>query len=170
MKLVRVVLCCGVRQGPQTAVFSDYVLVPGAGAFRLSRVGELQQILNADLTPVKLPRRTVKVANTNAGEQPELLLGRFHGVLAIGVIRTSSDHLDLRYIDPATFKVEWETTLPKSASIPSIYGLSDNAFIYLDMTTASIDKLTQQGTTVMQKVSADVNGVKILSIDNPQDR
>jgi hypothetical protein len=170
MKLVRVVLCCGVRQGPQTAVFSDYVLVPGAGAFRLSRVGELQQILNADLTPVKLPRRTVKVANTNAGEQPELLLGRFHGVLAIGVIRTSSDHLDLRYIDPATFKVEWETTLPKSASIPSIYGLSDNAFIYLDQATASIDKMTQQGTTVMQKVSPDVYGVKILSINDPQDR
>ena len=159
-----------VRRGPESAVFSDYVLVPRAGAFRLSRVGELQQILNADLTPVSLPRRTVKVANTDAGEQPEILLGRFHGVPAIGVIRTLGDHLDFKYIDPATFKVEWETTLPKSASIPSIYGLSDDAVIYLDRATASIDKLTQQGTTVMQTVSADVNGVKILSIDTPRDR
>jgi hypothetical protein len=158
-----------VRRGPETAIFSNYVVVPGAGAFRLSRVGELQQILNANLTLVSLPRRTVKLANP--GEQPEILLGRFHGAPAIGVVRNLGDHLEFRYIDPATFNVEWETTLPKSANIPSIYGLSDNAVVYLDQALASIARLTQQGTTVMHKVSADdaLYGVKILSIDDARD-
>ena len=154
------------RKGPATAVFSDYVLVPGAGAFRLSRVGELQQVLNANLTLMSLPRRSVKVAN--AGEQPEILLGRFHGAPAIGVVRTLGDHLDFEYVDPTTFKVEWEATLPKSASIPSLYALSDNAVIYLDQATASIDRMTPEGTTSLQKVDADeaVHGVRVLSIES----
>jgi hypothetical protein len=158
-----------VRSGREAAIFSNYVMVPGAGAFRLSRVGELQQILNADLTLVSLPRRTVKVANV--GEQPEILLGRFHSAPVIGVVRNLGDHLDFKYVDPATFDVEWETTLPKSADIPSIYGLSDNAVVYLDQATASIARLTLQGTTVMQKVSADeaLSGVQILSIDDARE-
>jgi hypothetical protein len=158
-----------VRRGPETAIFSNYVVVPGAGAFRLSRVGELQQILNANLILVSLPRRTVKLANP--GERPEILLGRFHGAPAIGVVRNLGDHLDFRYVDPATFNVEWEATLPISANISSIYGLSDNAVVYLDQATASIARLTRQGTTVMQKVSADeaLYGVKILSADDALD-
>jgi hypothetical protein len=153
------------RRGPEMAIFSDYVMVPGAGAFRLSRVGDLQQILDADLKLVHLPRRTVKVADI--GDQPEIRLSRFHGTPVIGVVRTLSDHLELKYIDPATFHVEWETTLPKSANIASLYGLSDNAVLYFDQATASIDRLTPQGTTVMQKVNAEeaLYGVKILSID-----
>jgi len=153
-----------VRRGPETAIFSDYAMVPGRGAFRLSRVGELQQVLNADLRLVPLPRRTVKVAE--AGEQPEIRLGRFRGALVIGVVRVLPDHLELKYIDPATFSVQWQVTLPKSASIASLYGLSDNAVIYLDQATASVMKVTQQGTTVLQKVSADGTflGVKVLSV------
>jgi hypothetical protein len=155
-----------LRRGPETAIFSDYVVVPGAGAFRLSRAGELQQILNANLTLVSLPRRTVKLANP--GEQPEILLGKFHGAPVIGIVRNLGDHLDFRYVDPATFIVEWEATLPLSANISSIYGLSDNAVVYLDRATASIARLTRQGTTVIQKVSADdaLYGVKILSVDD----
>jgi hypothetical protein len=155
-----------LRRGPLTAIFSDYVAVPGIGAFRLSRVGELQQVLDADLKLVRLPRRTVKVADI--GEQPEILLGLFRGAPVIGVVRTLSDHLDFKYFDPATFRVEWEVTLPKSASIPSLYGLSDNALIYLDQATASIDKVTPQGAAVMHQVSADeaLHGVRILSIDS----
>jgi hypothetical protein len=155
-----------LRRGPPTAIFSDYVAVPGIGAFRLSRVGELQQVLDADLKLVRLPRRTVKVANI--GEQPEILLGLFRGAPVIGVVRTLSDHLDFKYFNPATFRVEWEVTLPKSASIPSLYGLSDNALIYLDQATASIDQMTPQGATVMHQVSADeaLHGVRILSIDS----
>jgi hypothetical protein len=147
---------------------ADYVLVPAAGAFRISRLGELQQVLNADLTPVSLPRRTVKVAAV--GQNPEMLLGRFHGAPAIGVVRSSSDRLEFEYVDPATFNVEWHTTLPKSAVIPSLYGLSDAAVVYLDQATSSIDKTTPEGTTVMQKLSADTAqfGVRILSIDPAQ--
>jgi hypothetical protein len=154
-----------VRRGGETAVFPDYVMVPGTGAFRLSRVGELQQILKADLTLASLPRRTVKVASP--GDLPEILLGRFQGVPVIGVVRALSDRLDFKYVAPATFNVMWETTLPKSADIPSLYGLSDNALVYLDRATASIDKVTPRGTTVIGKVRAEeaLNGVKILSID-----
>ena len=158
------------RQGPATAIFSNYVMVPGAGAFRLSRVGELQQVLNSNLTPTRLPRRTVKVAST--GEQPEILPGRFHGVPVIGIVRTLSDRLDFEYVDPVTFNVVWHITLPKSANIPSLYGLSNNTVIYLDQAAASIEKVTEQGTTVMRNVSADeaLYGVKILSVDDAQDR
>ena len=45
----------------------------------------------------------------------------------IGIVWTLSDHLDFKYVDPVTFNVEWEITLPKSANIPSLYGLSNNA-------------------------------------------
>jgi hypothetical protein len=147
---------------------ADYVLVPAAGAFRISRLGELQQVLNADLTPVSLPRRTVKVAGL--GQNPEILLGRFHGAPAIGVVRSLSDQLEFEYVDPATFNVEWRTILPKSVVIPSLYGLSDDAVVYLDQATSSIDKTTPKGTTVMQKLGANAAqfGVRILSIDSPQ--
>ena len=155
-----------LRRGPETAIFSDYAMVPGRGAFRLSRVGELQQVLDADLRLVPLPRRTVKVAE--AGEQPEIRLGRFHGALVIGVVRVLADHLELKYIDPTTFNVQWQITLPKSATIASLYGLSDDAVIYLDQATASVMKVTQQSTTLLQKVSADQAflGVKVLSVDS----
>jgi len=88
----------------------------------------------------------------------------------IGIVWTLSDHLDFKYVDPVTFNVEWEITLPKSANIPSLYGLSNNAVIYLDQATASIDKVTEQGTTVIRKVGAEeaLYGVKILSIDDAQ--
>lgn len=154
------------RQGPATAIFSDYVMVPGAGAFRLSRVGELQQVLDGNLTPTHLPRRTLKVAST--GEQPEILPGRFHGAPVIGVVRTLKDHVDFKYIDPATFNVEWEITLPGSTNIPSLYGLSNNAVIYVDQATASIDKVTEQGTMALRKVSAEeaLRGVRILATDD----
>jgi hypothetical protein len=153
-----------VRQGPQTAIFSDYAIVPGQGAFRLSRVGELQQVLNADLSLVSIPRRTVKVAET--GEQPEIRLGTLHSTTVIGVVRTLSDRLELDYIDPVTFNVEWRLTLPKTTSIPSLYGLSDNAVVYLDQATATIVKVTQQGQTVMHRMTADqaFRGVNILSV------
>jgi hypothetical protein len=158
------------RRGPETAVFADYILVPGAGAFRLSRVGELQQVLNADLTPVNRPRRSVRVASE--GEHPELLLGRFRGAPAIGVVRTFSDHLDFKYFDPVAFDVEWEATLPRSASIASLYGSSDNALVYLDQATASINQLTEQRATIMEMVDTDEAqyGVRILSIDTAEDR
>jgi hypothetical protein len=47
-------------------------------------------------------------------------------------------------------------------------GLSDNALIYLDQATASIDKMTPEGATVMHQVSADEasHGVRIPSIDS----
>jgi hypothetical protein len=154
--------------GRRKVAAADYVMVPGAGVFRLSRLGELQQVLNADLTPVGLPRRTVKVAG--AGQNPEILLGRFHGSPAIGVVRNVSDHLEFEYVDPATFKFEWQAILPRSVIIPSLYGLSDDAVVYLDQATSSIDKTTPEGTTVMQKLSANAAqfGFRILSIDSPQ--
>jgi len=158
-----------VMYGRQAKVAAaDYIMVPGVGAFRLSRLGELQQVLNADLTPVSLPRRTVKVAGL--GQNPEILLGRFHGAPAIGVVRSLSDQLEFEYVDPATFNVEWRTILPKSVVIPSLYGLSDDAVVYLDQATSSIDKTTPKGTTVMQKLGANAAqfGVRILSIDSPQ--
>ena len=75
----------------------------------------------------------------------------------------SSIPIYFKYFDPATFHVEWEVALPKSASIPSLYGLSDNALIYLDEAMASIDKVTPEGATVMHQA---LHGVRILSIDS----
>jgi hypothetical protein len=62
--------------------------------------------------------------------------------------------------------VEWRLTLPKNTSIPSLYLLSDNAVVYLDQATATIVKVTQQGQTVMHRMTADqaIRGVNILSV------
>ncbi len=156
------------RAGPKSAVFSSYVMVPGAGAFRLSRVGELQQVLNADLTLASQPRRSLKVAS--AGEQPEILLGRFHGSPAIGVARVLGDHIGFKYIDPTTFAVLWETVPPEGTFIPSIYAESDAALIYFDRTKAAIERASPHGTALLWNVGHEQGsgGVNVLSVGDAQ--
>jgi hypothetical protein len=158
----------GKRAGPKSAVISSYVMVPGAGAFRLSRVGELQQVLNADLTLANLPRPTLKVASS--GEQPEILLGKFHGSPAIGVARVLGDHIDFKYIDPTTFVVLWDTVLPQDAFIPSIYAQIDDALVYLDRTSGAIERSSPHGTKLLWNVGHEPGsgGINVLSVGDAQ--
>jgi hypothetical protein len=146
--------------------FADYVPVPGTGVFRLTRYGELEQVLNTDLSHMTPPHPSKKVGF--AGAVLRAFPGTFDAAPAVGLIRKQDGTLMFVYVDPVTLKTEWRTTLAPGAQPYSLFP-SDNTVFYVDGQKGGIFKLSKDGATLVWKLtgsSADLFDTRILTVSN----
>lgn len=150
------------------AAFADYVMIPGTGVFRLSRLGGLRQLLDANLAYV--------------GGRPSLDLGADGVVVrvfpaslkrqvAVGVLRKKEEGMFFAYVEPRSMKVQSETSLPKGTVPDSIVVLPEGAILYVDRDTASIDEASDAGTKslwTLARLDAGARpfGSRILLVSN----
>ena len=144
--------------------FADYVPIPGAGIFRLTRYGELAQVLSPDLSQVATPRPTMKVGAP--GAILRAFPGTFNGITAVGLIRKRDDRLFFVYVDPVALTPKWRTALSPSAEPYSLFP-SDSAVLYVDSDKGGIFKLSSDGATLLWKLNgpnADLFDTRILTV------
>jgi hypothetical protein len=152
--------------GVPVGAFADYVPVPGTGVFRLTRYGELVQVLNPDLSYMTPPRPAKKVGF--AGAVVRAFPGTFDAAPAVGLVHKEEGTLIFEYVDPATLKAQWRTELAPGAQPYSLFP-ADNDVFYVDEQKGGIFKLSKNGTTLVWKLagtSADLFDARILAVSN----
>ncbi len=131
----------------KSGVFADDVVVPGEGVFRASRLGRLDRILDANLQPVGPPSPSADLSM----DAPLIHLfgGTFKGKPAIGVVGRQGGNVTLEYLSPGSLSVEWKTDLSSNIVPLSIYAGPGDAVSYVDKNTATIEKTSPTGTTIL---------------------
>jgi hypothetical protein len=127
------------RQG----AFSDYVMLPGAGVFRLSQYGELHQILDSQSRLVQRPRRTLNLARD--AEVLKVFPVNDGTASMLGAVQRKDAGLVVITVDPHSFKVTNEWQIPRSAVVESIYSAQGDIY-YVDREKVVLSKVSQQGT------------------------
>lgn len=144
---------CDCKSKPGPGPFADDVAIPGAGVFRISRIGELQQVLNANLYPVARPRESVNLGLDlgRYGEFAALSRGTMNGHPAIGVLGVHDGQTYFEYRDPRTLNIMWGTRLPDSAAPLSAgnLGTVPDGILYVDRGEGTIVKATPTGPQVV---------------------
>ncbi|MGA2563087.1 MAG: hypothetical protein ABSF96_05945 [Steroidobacteraceae bacterium] len=134
---------CGEMQ-PQA--FAEYVGVPGAGVFRVSQLGTLDEVLDANLAPVHQPRPTLKLGLRGPGVG--LFPGTFDGSPAIAIFQVKEDSRTwtLTYVDARSLSVKWETTLPqrKGPGLPRVQAWA-NGVIYVNSEAKTVEDISPTG-------------------------
>jgi hypothetical protein len=132
--------------------WANYVVVPGAGAFRLSRLGELHHLLDVflkptttanflDLGPAKNIRRLFPLY---LSDRPEL-----------GVLKAHGEELALLYIDPLSLAIEMQMRLPDGVDPHQVAARRDGSVLFIDRRDASLKAASNAGIV---KASAQLNG------------
>ena len=161
------------KQSPTAAPgpFADQVVVPGAGVFRLSKLGGLDQVLDANLNPVKRPRASVELGFDAGpdGQFAALFSGAFNGAPAIGVLGQQGGSAVFEYLNPTSLVPEWKTTLASSVDATSVIPAPANAISYVDHDKASVETTSASGTKQVFSIkaldsSADPFHVRILTL------
>ncbi|HEX4050684.1 MAG TPA: hypothetical protein VHY19_07405 [Steroidobacteraceae bacterium] len=149
---------------------SSFVVVPDAGVYRLSKLGTLDAVLDANLHPVQLPRQSLQL--TPQGSVWEALPGRFSGQPAIGVIQegpagfhiqNGKESHSFQYIDARSMAVKWSITLPADAVSTSVQLASGNAVSYVDRRTETLDEVSPSGIQTLLSL------VPMQSLISPDD-
>ena len=156
-------------RGQRTGFFASFVMVPGVGVFRLSRLGDLQQVLNPDLTRIAGPPVTLQKAG-RAGQVLRVFAGVYRGTAAIGVVREWNGRKGVTYMDPLGSMIRRQAPLTAGAVLDSIFPTPDDSILYVDSETAAVNDI-DLGTfavTPLCKVPADgANLARILSVTPP---
>lgn len=140
------------RQGKlKEQAFADDVEVPGTGVFRLSRLGALDKILDASLSPVAVPRPTLDLGLDAPAAR--LFRGTFNDNPAIIVLGQLAGNPTLMFIDPRTLTLEWKTSVSSGLEPWSILAQPRNSVTYVDKSDGTIDRISVAGTSVIWKLS-----------------
>jgi len=135
--------CGGFR--PQT--WAEYVGVPGAGVFRLSQLGALDQVLDANLELVHPPRPTLQLGlgDPDVGLSP----GTFAGSPAIAIFQVNEviGAKTLTYVEARSLSVRWHTTLPqgKGPGSPRVQAWPNGA-IFVNSETKTVEEISPTET------------------------
>ncbi len=157
----------GRRERARSEGFAEFVAVPGAGLFRLSRAGELHQILRADLTPLPVPHRAVSLGD---GKIQRIFASEVAGRPTIGFLRAEADgQATLGYVDARSLTVTIQATMPYANVSDSVLPAANGDLYYLDRTTHSIERLSKQGATTIRKLEPGVapSGITLVLVENP---
>jgi hypothetical protein len=119
---------------------AEHVAVSGAGVFRLSKLGNLHQVLNPDLSPLDTDR---SVSVGPAENVLRLFATTFKDRPAIGVLRKVDGKLQLGCIDTATLKTVWESNVPDGVVADSVVGSRENVAYYVDRVGGTLNSITQ---------------------------
>jgi len=155
---------------PGPGPFSDGVIIPGAGAFRLSKQGVLQKVLDANLNPVGPGRASVALDFDlgASGEFAQLFSAIFKGAPAIGVLGMRNGNKVFEYLSASSLRTEWTTTLAANVGTEGLVPAPPDAIAYVDHDKGLIEKTSPAGTATLWKLSqigpsADLSYVQILS-------
>ena len=150
--------------------FADYVVVPSAGVYGLSRYGLLQQVVRPDFAMVNGPR-----PNTTLGSADKVLrlfAGESKGAPAVGVVRkTETEGMTFEYLDPASLGAIWQTAVSSDAVPESFYPLSSDVVAYVEQKGGSIQSISSSGgskTLWTLPHDSDASISRILSTDGAQ--
>ncbi len=134
------------REPSRSEGVAEFVAVPGAGMFRLSKAGELHQILRADLTPVSAPHRAAALG----GGKIQVFSIEVEGRPAIGFLREDDTGLTtFGYVDARSLTVTTQATMPHASVADLAVPAANGNLYYLDRTTHSIERLSKQGATTV---------------------
>lgn len=153
----------GRRSGEIGAsAFADHVAVSGAGVFRLSKFGDLHQVLNPDLSPVDRDR---SIPLGPATDILRLFPTTSDGRPAIGVVRKVSGRLQLTCIDAEGLSVAWEKALPGGVVPQTVVGSMSGEVFYFDRSEGSIKSISQRsGKELSRLPAAHLIGARILAV------
>lgn len=153
----------GKRSGKISAsAFADHVAVSGAGVFRLSKFGNLHQVLNPDLSPLDADR---SMPLGSAENILRLFETTFDDRPAIGVVRKVNGRLQLAYIDAERLSVVGKRVLPRGVVPQSIVGSTHNAVFYIDRSAGSIMRISKHSETMVSRLpAAQVAGARIVAV------
>jgi hypothetical protein len=130
----------------------DYVAVPGAGVFRVSRFGLLHRITGPDLAPLPAPH--VAMAIGPAQHVEALLAASTQTGPAIAVVRRVQDRRMLTFIDATSLAIAWERELPTGTSPWSMVEAGEDAVMYIDTDRGALMQSSRDGTVVLRKLPA----------------
>jgi hypothetical protein len=153
----------GKRSGQIAAgAFADHVAVSGAGVFRLSKFGDLHQVLNPDLTPVDADR---SVALGPAADILRLFPTTSEGRPAIGVVRKVNGRVQLTCIDAEGLSVAWEKALPAGVVPQTVVGSMNGETFYFDRSEGSIKSISKRSGKELSKLpAAHLISARILAV------
>ena len=156
----------GLRRAPGTPrALVHYSIVPAAGAFRLSRLGELDQILDEHLARFSAPAGSVALGP--AHDVLALKSGTTTASSAIGVVRRQEGRMTFTYIDAFSLDVVWASDVTQGAIPLSFYTADDGSVFYIDGRTGAVVRLSQRDgrSTSWQLPPGQSDSARILSID-----
>ena len=160
---------------PRTAggaprAFVRYVIVSGAGAFRLSSLGELAPILDEHLARIPTPAASVWLGP--AHDVLAVRAGTADGSPAIGVVRREADprlkerRMKFSYLHASSLDVVWESAVAQGAIPESFYTADDGSVFYIDRVTGAVVRLSQEGSSTSWHLPAgQSDSARILSMD-----
>ena len=153
----------GKRSGQIGAgAFADHVAVSGAGVFRLSKFGDLHQVLNPDLTPVDADR---SVPLGPAADILRLFPTTSEGRPAIGVVRKVNGRVQLTCIDAEGLSVAWEKALPAGVVPQTVVGSMNGETFYFDRSEGSIKSISKRsGKELSRLPAAHLISARILAV------
>jgi hypothetical protein len=154
------------RTMPYTAR-ADYVVVPRAGVFRLSKFGLLHRVAGTDLEPLAAPHASLALG---PAQNKELLLAVTSAKgPAIAVVRRDQDKRTLAFIDAATLAVIWERELSPGVLVWSMAAAGPDAVICIDREKTALVRISRDGTSVLRELPPGRNyaGAHILSAGAP---
>ena len=146
---------------------ADYVAVPRAGIFRLSRFGLLHRVAGPDLVALPAPHASLTLG---PAQNKELLLAvTSESGPAIAVVRRAKDQRTLAFIDAATLTVIWERELPPGASPSSMVSAGPDSVLFIDQQKGALIRTSRAGTTVIRELPASQHhgSARILSAGIP---
>lgn len=153
----------GRRSGQIGAsAFADHVAVPGAGVFRLSKLGELHRVLNADLSPVDAAdsialgpaENILRLFATTVDERP-----------AIAAVLKTNAETKLVYVDAMRLNVLGERPLGRKAIPQSFLGSTRNTVFYIDRAAESIKALSKRSEKSIARLpAAPDTSARILAV------
>jgi len=140
---------CACKRTPGPGPFADDVAIPGAGVFRLSRMGKLQKVLDARLAPVPLPRPSVdlRLDLGRDGQFATLSRGMLAGRSTIGLLGVSSGETIFEYRDASSLAPVWQVRLPPSAAPLGVGNLAavPDGILFVDRSTGTLDRAAPNG-------------------------
>lgn len=143
---------CNCKSAPGAGPFADDIALPGAGVFRVSRMGKLEKLLDADLTTVKAPRPSIDLGLDlgSDGQFAALSRGMLNGHPVIGVLGVRGEQTVFQYRNPDTLSVEWQIAFPSTVVSPARASLAvPSGLLFVNQGKGTIDRATPTGTEVL---------------------
>ncbi len=146
---------------------ADYVAVPGAGIFRMSKFGVLQRVADARLAALTAPFASLPLGPAQFNER--LLAATSSKGPAIAIVRNEQGRRTLVFVDARTLTESWRRELPPDVSPPSLAAGGPDAVVGIDAEKGALVRVSREDIEELRKLPAaeSFGGSRILSAGAP---
>jgi len=146
---------------------ADFVAVPGAGVFRLSKFGLLHRVADPDLKALPAPHASMPVGPAQDIER--LLSVTAERKPAIALVRRQKDKRTIIFIDATTLTEIWERELPEGISSYTLVALGPDALVGIDTGKHALVRVSRDRAAVLAALpeTRQYGNAHILSAGNP---